>query len=78
MSLTSRVINLFSSGSTAAPAEDRTKFAIADNGGEEDVKFIVGKSLFGSQTMAKGDIEDEGRPPYLHVRFRVWGLQASY
>lgn len=72
MSLTSRVVNLFSSGSAGSPAEDRTKFGIVDDGGEEDVNVRVGKRLLGSKVMAQEEVEEEGRPPYLHVRFGVF------
>ncbi|TGO11336.1 hypothetical protein BTUL_0112g00260 [Botrytis tulipae] len=67
MSLTSRVVNLFSSGSAGSPAEDRTKFGIVDDGGEEDVNIRVGKRLLGSKVMAQEEVEEEGRPPYLHA-----------
>ncbi|EMR89976.1 putative solute carrier family 25 member 38 protein [Botrytis cinerea BcDW1] len=67
MSLTSRVANLFSSGSAGSPAEDRTKFGIVDDGGEEDVNVRVGKRLLGSEVMAQEEVEEEGRPPYLHA-----------
>lgn len=77
MSLTSRVVNLFSSGSTGLPAEDRTKFGIVDDGGET-IKAGVGKGLLGSKSMAQEEIEEEGRPPYLYVRIVVFGLQANY
>ncbi|KAB8290426.1 hypothetical protein EYC80_010858 [Monilinia laxa] len=66
MSLTSRVVNLFSSGSTGLPAEDRTKFGIVDDGGEA-IKAGVGKGLLGSKTMAQEEVEEEGRPPYFHA-----------
>ncbi|KAJ8058654.1 hypothetical protein OCU04_012830 [Sclerotinia nivalis] len=67
MSLTSRVVNLFSFGSAGSPAEDRTKFGIVDNGVEEDVNVRVGNGLLRSRNMAQEEVEEEGRPPYLHA-----------
>jgi len=69
MSLTSRVANLFSSGSTTSSREDRNE--LADNGlsgGKEAFTSVgMGTSIVGSETMAPKALEEEGRPPYLHV-----------
>lgn len=70
MSLTSRVTNLFSSGSYTSP-EDRHRLGFADDeitgtkGPFTDVRS--GTELSGSDTMASQAVEEEGRPPYLHV-----------
>lgn len=75
MSLTSRVVNLFSSGSAGSPAEDRNKFGIVDDGGEEAVNgnVRVGNELLGSKShiMAQEEVEEEGRPRYLYVRLEL-------
>ena len=69
MSLTSRVANLFSSGSTTSPHQHRDE--LADNGllgGEKAFRSVgMGTELVGSETMAPQAHEEEGRPPYLHV-----------
>jgi hypothetical protein len=70
MSLSSRVANLFS-GSTNAQ-QTCNDFGLVDNGLPEgkptfaDVK--LGTESFHSGTMSPKADEDEGRPPYLHVR----------
>ncbi|QSZ30850.1 hypothetical protein DSL72_000408 [Monilinia vaccinii-corymbosi] len=66
MSLTSRLVNLFSSGSAGLPADDRTKFEVVDDGGEA-VDVGVEKGLLGSKTMAQEEVEEEGRPAYFHA-----------
>jgi hypothetical protein len=71
MSLTSRVANLFSSGSTGTQ-QDRSDIGFVDDGlsgGKQafpDVK--LGTEGYRSETMAQKAHEEEGRPPYLHVR----------
>ncbi len=70
MSLTSRVANPLTSGSTASQ-QQRSDLGFADNGlpgGKEtlpDVKF--GVEDFKPETMGAEPYEKEGRPPYLHV-----------
>ena len=69
MSLTSRVATLFSSGSATSSRKDHNE--LTDNGlpgGKEAFATVgMGTKLVGSETMASQAIEDEGRPPYLHV-----------
>jgi len=69
MSLTSRVANLFFSGSTNSSREDRND--LIDNGlpaGNQSFTSVgMGTELVGSKTMAPQALEEEGRPPYLHV-----------
>ena len=72
MSLASRVTNLFSSGSTNTRGENRNSLGFADDGlsgGDDNLtRIIMGTELVGSgTTMAPEALEDEARPPYLHV-----------
>lgn len=68
MSLTSRVTNLFSSGSTKTQP-DRNDLGFVDDGlsggkeGFTDTKFGTGAAVL----MAHHVEEEEARPPYLHV-----------
>jgi hypothetical protein len=72
MSLTSKVANLFSSGSTN-PQSNRPGFGFVDDGlpgGKHtfaDVK--LGPEGFTPEIMASKAVEEEGRSPYLHVRY---------
>ncbi len=72
MSLGSLVANLFS-GSTSRTQQVRNEFEFADDGLSEgkptfaDTKF--GSGGFRSETMASKEDEEEGRPPYVHVRW---------
>lgn len=69
MSLASRVTNLFS-GSPAAEGE-RSKFDFEDDGlSDEGLGFANRQSRLragDSDVMAPKDVQEEGRPPYLHV-----------
>jgi hypothetical protein len=71
MSLTSRVANLFSSGSPSTQ-QGRNEFGIVDDGlpgGKQTFADVnLGPEGFRSKTMAPKKDEEEGRPPYLHVR----------
>jgi hypothetical protein len=70
MSLASKVANLFSSGSTNTHP-NRNDFGFVDDGLSEgkqtfaDVK--LGPEGFTSEIMVSKAVEEEGRPPYLHV-----------
>lgn len=70
MSLGSRVANLFS-GSTNAQ-QDRNNFGFVDDGlstGKQNFANVkLGTEGLGSETMASKADEEEGRPPYIHVR----------
>ena len=72
MSLASRVANLFSSSSTG-PQQSRNEFGLVDDGvpagkqGLADIK--LGAERVMSETNAQKTVEEEARPPYLHVRF---------
>lgn len=70
MSLTSRVANLFFSEPTN-PREDRNCLGTADDGlsgGKRTFADVgLGTDLVGSETMPSETLEEEGRPPYLHV-----------
>ena len=74
MSLASRVANLFSSGSTTKTA-DRNEFGFVDDGlseGKETFADVrLGREGIRSKTMAPKAVEEEARPPYLHVRWRA-------
>lgn len=69
------ITNLFFSGSTNTQPEDRHRLGFAEDGlpgGREsftDVRF--GSDVVGSETMAPKALEEEGRPPYLHVSYFV-------
>ena len=68
MSLTSRVNNLFSSGSTKQEPDSGDLSFVDDglSGGKRDFT----DSKFGTSTvvkMAQEEEEEEARPPYLHV-----------
>jgi hypothetical protein len=75
MFLASKVANLFSSGSTN-PQSNRPGFGFVDDGlsgvsgGKHtfaDVK--LGPKGFTPEIMASKTVEEEGRSPYLHVRY---------
>jgi hypothetical protein len=63
MSLASRVTNFFSSSTSSQ------RFADADDGLPEGKRTVVDGSL-GPKTdkMSQKTVEEEARPPYLHVR----------
>lgn len=71
MSLASRVANLFSS-STTSPQQNRNEFGLVDDGvpaGRQHFADIkLGAETVMSETVAQKAVEEEGRPPYLHVR----------
>ncbi len=70
MSLASLVANLFSPESTRT-APSRTGFGIVDDGESGGNSFADVKLRtegLGTNTMASEALEEEGRPPYLHVR----------
>lgn len=68
MSLTSRVVNFFS-GSIATPHEDRNELTYNGlPGGEKACTSVgMGTELIRSEGMALQALEEEARPPYLHV-----------
>lgn len=74
MSLTSRVANLFFSGTANSP-EDCNRLPFAEDGlvgGKDTFSGIkLGTELTGSKTMAPKALEEEGRPPYIHVRLTI-------
>lgn len=71
MSLASRVTKLFSSGSPGTGQEQGNDTGLANDGlsrGEGRVADgIFGASAYKSKTMPPKTVEEEGRPPYLHV-----------
>jgi hypothetical protein len=71
MSLASRVANLFS-GSSISAGQDQSKFSLANDGlSDRHINFPDVESRRKgaySDTMAQKEVEEEGRPPYLHVR----------
>jgi len=70
MSLTSRVANLFTSGSTGQDRNNLSLFEDGLSGGKETFSNVgLGREVIGSQTMAPEALEEEGRPPYLHVSY---------
>lgn len=78
MSLTSRFTNLFSSGSTNnTTLQDRNRTALGEDGlpggGNTHSVTGLGTDVVGSETMAQKALEEEARPPYLHV----WKLSPA-
>ena len=75
MSLASRVANLFSSGSTTQPT-DRNEFGFVDDGLSEEKEIFadvkLGEEGFRLEIMAPKAVEEEARPPYLHVRWQAY------
>jgi hypothetical protein len=72
MSLASKVANLFSSGSTNTQAH-RNVFGFVDDGLSEG-KQTFADVEFGSEGLTSGIMlskagEEEGRRPYIHVRY---------
>jgi hypothetical protein len=66
MSLASRVTNFFSSSNSTQSLAD------ADDGlPEEKGGFVNGRLGLGSNTMSPEAVEEEARPPYLHVSSNV-------
>lgn len=69
MSLTSRVTNLFAGSSSAQ--QDHDELGLKENGlSNERIAFadVASRPLIPkSDTMAQKEVEEEGRPPYLHV-----------
>ncbi|RDL31432.1 uncharacterized protein BP5553_09641 [Venustampulla echinocandica] len=69
MSLASRVVNLFSSG-TNSTQQDRNEISFVDDGaaaGSQAFANIKSRTRSDmSEPMASKALEDEGRPPYLH------------
>lgn len=76
MSLASHVTNLFSSGSPGTGPEDGNGISLANDGlskGHGSMEDGISRSLPSrSETMPPQMIEEEGRPPYLHVRFNIF------
>jgi hypothetical protein len=72
MSLASRVANFLSIRSANPSPEERHDFGFADDGPPKgEGSFVDGKldtEAFRSETMAPKTNEEEGRPPYIHVR----------
>ncbi len=72
MSLASKVANLFSSGSTN-PQPNRPDFDFVDDGlsrGEHTFAAVkLGTESLTSEIMASKAVKEEGRAPYLHVRY---------
>jgi hypothetical protein len=71
MSLASRVANLFSGSSTSA-GQDQSQFTLANDGLSDRHISLSGvesrrRGAY-SDTMSPKEVEEEGRPPYLHVR----------
>jgi hypothetical protein len=84
MSLTSRVINLFSASTGAQ--QSRNEIGFADDGlsgGKQtfpDVK--LGAEVFGVENMTPGTYDEEPRPAYIHVStssysWRIWTDECS-
>ena len=71
MSLASRLSNFFSSSTSTQQEGNDLDFADADDGlprgkgSVADGRLVKG---FRSENMAQKAVEEEGRPPYLHVR----------
>jgi hypothetical protein len=73
MSLTSRLANLFSSGSTNTQRDHNTTNTVelGEHGlpGWKNSTTDIRTGILGSETMAQKAIEEEDRPPYLHVGY---------
>ena len=69
MSLASRLASLFSFGADTQQRGGQNPITVDDHGSSrrEDVLDRVQNSAFESRTMASEEVEEEGRPPYLHV-----------
>lgn len=78
MSLASRVVNLFSPG-TNSTQRDRNEISFVDDGAAAgsqafaDTKSNTRSDM--SEPMESKALEDEGRPPYLHVSRNALGLE---
>lgn len=74
MSLASFVANFFS-GSTSTQREDRNDLGFADyglpGGKGSFVDVTLGTAALMPETVAQKADEEEGRPPYLHVRLYI-------
>jgi len=74
MSLASRVANLISPSSTSSQ-QSRNEFGLVDDGvpaGKPNLADIkLGSERVISETMAQKTVEEETRPPYLHVRYTL-------
>jgi hypothetical protein len=71
MSLASRVTNFFSGSTSARREGNDLGFADADDGLPGGKGSVADGRLakgFRSENMAQKAAEEEGRPPYLHVR----------
>jgi hypothetical protein len=71
MSLASRISYLFGlPSSSTAQRQNQDIYNLVDDG-QSGTKFegldAFGERTTGSDTMAQEEIEEEGRPPYLHV-----------
>lgn len=73
MPLASLVANLFSSGSTNTQSDNHNCLGFTDDGlsgGKESFTDVrLGTEITGSKTMAPKELEEEARPPYLHVSY---------
>lgn len=74
MSLASFVANFFSR-STSTAREDRNDLGLADyglpGGKGSFVDVTLGTAALMPETLAQKADEEEGRPPYLHVRIYI-------
>jgi hypothetical protein len=72
MSLTSKVANLFSPGSTNTQP-NRNDFGFVDDGlpgGKQNFADVkLGPEAFTPENMVSKTVEEEERRPYLHVRY---------
>ena len=79
MSLASRVSNLFSG--FLVPEREQNKLGFGDDGlSDEGLIFADSRSSIhagDSDTMAPKNVEEEGRPPYLHVRATLGSQYAN-
>jgi len=70
MSLASRVANLFSSSTSLQ--QSTNEFDLVDDGGPAGKQGLadirMGADSVMSETNAQKAVEEEARPPYLHVR----------
>lgn len=71
--LTSRIANIFSPGSSAPQQQNQNGLGFVDDGlsgGKQPFADIsLGAAHLGQDTMASEAVEEEARPPYIHVSF---------
>ena len=73
MPLTSPITSLFSGSTTTRPSNNNNEFGIVDDGLSGGKPYLAHVKLgtaanLRTDTMELAEVEEEARPPYLHVR----------